>query len=111
MSARAIAAAAAITAVAVAAPLAVTALAATRTIAIGDNSFSPASASVDRGSIVKWVWRGRHAHNVTVVSGPARFSSPTQKTGTFSRKLSRKGTYRIICTIHGAKQSLTLRVR
>jgi plastocyanin len=78
-------------------------------VTVGDDFFRPKSLSVRRGTRVRWTWRGRDAHNVTVTSGPVRFRSPTQSTGTFSRKLSRRGTYRIVCTIHG--QRMTIKVR
>ncbi|MDX6707770.1 MAG: hypothetical protein QOD83_2179 [Solirubrobacteraceae bacterium] len=100
----------AITALVVSAVLAVSALGATKTVTIGDNFFKPKSVSVKKGSTVKWVWKGKSPHNVTVISGPVKFKSPTQKTGTFSKKLSKKGTYKIICTIHGSVQSLKIKV-
>jgi plastocyanin len=99
------------TAVVVSVVLAVSAFAATKTISISDNVFSPKSVSVGKGTTVKWVWKGTSAHNVTVRSGPSRFSSPTQKKGSFSKKLSKAGTYKIYCTIHGAAQSLTIKVK
>jgi plastocyanin len=46
---------------------------------------------------------------VTVVSGPQRFHSPDQSTGTFTRTLRRAGRYTIVCTIHG--QMMRIRVR
>jgi plastocyanin len=91
--------------------LAVSAFAATKTVTIGDNFFKPKSVSVSKSSTVKWVWKGKNPHNVTVTSGPVKFSSPTKKKGTFSKKLAKKGTYKIICTVHGARQSLTIKVR
>jgi hypothetical protein len=36
-----------------------------------------------------------------VTSGPRRFRSRTQARGTFARRLRARGTYRIICTVHG----------
>jgi plastocyanin len=102
---------AALTALVVSAALAVSAFAATKTITIGDNFFKPKSVSVSKNSTVKWVWTGKSPHNVTVMSGPVKFKSPTQKTGTFSKKLTKKGTYKIICTIHGSVQSLTIKVK
>jgi len=100
----------AITAV-VSVALAVSAFAATKTVTIGDNFFKPKSVSVSKSSTVKWVWKGKNPHNVTVTSGPVKFSSPTKQKGTFSKKLAKKGTYKIICTVHGARQSLTIKVR
>jgi len=101
----------AVTALVVSAALAASAFAATKTVTIGDNFFKPKSISVSKSTTVKWAWKGKNPHNVTVTSGPVKFSSPTKKTGTFSKKLSKKGTYKIICTVHGARQSLTIKVR
>ena len=78
-------------------------------VTVGDDFYRPARLAVRRGTRVRWRWRGQDAHNVTVVSGPQRFRSPTQQTGTFTRTLRRRGRYRIICTIHG--QSMRIRVR
>jgi plastocyanin len=101
----------AVTALVVSLALAISAFAATKTVTIGDNFFKPKSISVSKSSTVKWVWKGKNSHNVTVISGPVKFSSPTKKSGTFSKKLAKKGTYKIICTVHGARQSLTIKVR
>jgi plastocyanin len=100
----------ALTALVVSAVLAVSALGATKTVKIGDNFFKPTSVSVKKGSTVKWLWKGKSPHNVTVTSGPVKFKSPTQKKGSFSKKLTKKGTYKIICTIHGPVQSMKIKV-
>jgi plastocyanin len=85
---------------------------ATRSVTVGDIFFRPTSLSVRRGTRVRWVWRGQLGHNVTVVRGPTRFRSRTQTSGSFSRVLRRRGSYRLICTIHGAAlQSMRIRVR
>ena len=77
-----------------------------RDVKIGDNYFVRASGvpvvTVSKGTTVRWVWRGKSLHNVKVAKGPARFGSSSKKTGTYSHKMTRKGTYTIICTIHGA---------
>ena len=78
-------------------------------VTVGDDFFRPRSLSIRAGTTVRWTWRARDVHNVTVTSGPARFHSPTQSSGTFSRKLRKRGTYRIVCTVHG--QRMTIRVR
>jgi plastocyanin len=78
-------------------------------VTVGDDFFRPGRLTIRRGTTVRWTWRGRDVHNVTVTSGPARFQSRTQSEGTFSRRLRRRGTYRIICTVHG--QRMTIRVR
>jgi plastocyanin len=81
----------------------------TVSVTVGDDFFRPSSLSVRRGTRVRWTWRGRDAHNVTVTSGPRRFNSPTQRRGTFMRTLRARGTYRIVCTVHG--QRMRIRVR
>jgi plastocyanin len=78
-------------------------------VTVGDDFFRPRKLSITAGTRVRWTWHARDVHNVTVTSGPVRFKSPTQSSGTFSRTLRRRGTYRIVCTIHG--QRMTIRVR
>jgi plastocyanin len=96
--------------VVIAAGLAVTALAATKTVGVKDNFFTPKSLTVSKGTTVKWVWRGKAPHNVTVISGPAKFRSSTQTKGTYSKKLSKAGTYKLHCTIHAGMDE-TIKVR
>jgi plastocyanin len=99
-------------AVAVAAIAAVpgSASAATKSVTIDDFRFSPASLSVAKGTKVKWRFADTAAHNVTVTSGPAKFASPDKRSGTFTRKLRKAGTYKIVCTLHsGMRQTITVR--
>lgn len=92
------------------AALAVPALAATKTITVGDDVFRPKAVTVKKGTTVRWVWRGTSPHNVAVASGPQRFRSQVQASGTYSRRLTRAGRYRIVCTIHpGMAQTITVR--
>ena len=39
--------------------------------------------------------------NVKVTKGPVKFGSDPQSGGAYTKKLKKKGTYTIICTIHG----------
>ena len=89
---------------------AVPAGAATTSIRLVDNKFRPAKVTVARGTTVRFVWAGRNQHNVFVFSGPQDFHSGTKRKGTYSRRLSRKGTYQLGCTLH-AGMTLTIRVR
>ncbi|MBA2514412.1 MAG: cupredoxin domain-containing protein [Solirubrobacterales bacterium] len=70
------------------------------TVRLKDNSFSPRSATVQRSSSVTFRWAGQSPHNVTVTKGPVKFASTTKVKGTYRRKLTRKGTYSFVCTIH-----------
>ena len=97
-------------------PAVTPAVAATKNVAIGDNYFVRASGvptvTVNKGTKVRWVWRGKSLHNVKVTKGPAKFGSPSQTSGSFTKRVKKSGTYRIICTVHGASdQSMKLVVR
>ncbi len=80
------------------------------TVSVKDDFFSPKTKTVGKGTSVKWVWKGKAPHNVTVTSGPAKFTSKTQTSGSFTKKLSKKGTYKIVCTIHPG-MAMTLKVK
>jgi plastocyanin len=95
---------------------AVPALAATKTVAVGDNYFvsdgGVPKVTVKKGTTVKWVWKGDRKHNVHAISGPAKFASALKTSGSYSKKMTRKGTYKIICDKHGAAdQSMKLVVK
>jgi plastocyanin len=99
----------------IAAVLAVPALAG-KTIKIGDNYFvkpGGATVTVSNHSTVKWINKGHNTHNVFVLKGPVKFhSGSTIAPGkSFSHKLTKRGTYTIICTIHGTRQKLKLVVK
>jgi plastocyanin len=98
-------------AVALLGALAATAIGATRTVKVGDVYLKPKTMSVAKGTKIKWTWVGSLPHNVTVKKGPVKFHSPTQKSGTFTRTLKRRGTYVLYCTVHGfTAQHQTIKV-
>ncbi len=87
-------------------------LAATHTVKIKDDFFSPGKLTVSKGTKVTWRWAGMNPHNVTVTSAPRgarKFHSTTQTSGTYSHVLSRAGTYRFVCTIHGFRMKIVVR--
>lgn len=79
-------------------------------VTVADNVFKPRSLSVKKGTTVTWKWVGRASHNVVSTGGPTRLRSKTQKSGSYSAKLSKAGTVRYVCTIHSG-QSGTITVR
>jgi len=88
----------------------------TRTIKVGDDYFvrdgSSPTVTVTRNTRVKWLWRGDSPHNVTVSRGPVKFKSKTMTEGSYTKAVTRSGTYSIYCTIHGrSNQSMTLKVK
>jgi plastocyanin len=95
----------AVTAV-VAAAFATSAPSATR-VKVGDNYFVRSSGvptvTVSKGTKVKWVFTGRDLHNVKVKSGPATFSSPTKSSGEFVKRMRKRGSYTIVCSVHGGR--------
>ena len=97
-------------------PAAAPAVAATKKVTVGDNFFvrdgSVPTVTVNKGTKVRWVWKGKSLHNVKVTKGPAKFGSPSKTSGSFAKKVRKSGRYTIICTVHGASdQSMKLVVR
>ncbi len=96
--------------------LATTAYAASRTVKVGDNYFVRSSGkpkvTVRKGTTVRWRFVGEDPHNVVVLSGPQKFRSKIKSSGVFRKKMRRRGTYNIYCSVHGASdQSMKLVVR
>jgi plastocyanin len=91
--------------------LAIPAFAATKTVQVKDNKFVAKSITVSKGTTVKWVWKGNAPHNVKVTKGPAKFASTVKTKGTYSKKLTKKGTYTLICTIHQPDMRMTIKVK
>ena len=70
---------------------------ATKKVGVKGLTFSPKTITVKKGTTVKWAWKtGGVPHNV-VGKG---FKSKTAATVTFSKKFTKKGTYKYVCTIH-----------
>jgi plastocyanin len=102
--------------VAVAGVVAVPAMAKTRTVTVRDNYFVKRSGTptvtVKRRDTVRWVWRRTRApHNVVARrGGRTAFRSPLKRSGSYRKRVTRRGTYRIVCTVH-TRMRMTLRVR
>jgi len=91
------------------------AAAATKNVKIGDDYYvragSPPTVTVFKGTTVRWNWRGSRRHNVLVRSGPESFQSKLKRSGHYSRRMRRVGTYKIVCSIHQPDMAMTLKVR
>ena len=95
----------------VSAGLAAPAVAATTTtVKVVDDRFVKNSVTIKKGDTVRWVWKGRHRHNVFQVAGPGHFHSPTKTKGIFKNRFTKKGLYRFQCTYHSG-QTMKVRVR
>ena len=51
----------------------------------------------------------QQSHNVTVTH-PVKFASRTKTSGVYRKTLKRRGTYRILCTVHAPTMRMTLEV-
>jgi plastocyanin len=79
----------------------------TKSVSVGDNFFKPKSLTISANTTVAWRWKGKAPHNVTVVTGPQKFHSATQKKGSYSHKFTKMGSYSIVCTLHA---NMTMKV-
>jgi plastocyanin len=95
----------------VCAVLAIPAFAATKTVRVDDDFFSPRTVTVKKNDTIRWRWVGENPHNVKSTSGPAKINSGAPKVrDTYSKKMTRKGTYKVVCVVH-PKMTGTIRVR
>jgi plastocyanin len=82
-------------------------------IAVKDNFFSPRSVTIERGDVVKWVWRGDNKHNVTftkVPAGASKRSSRSKRRGHWRRSFGKPGLYKYVCTLFsGMRGSITVK--
>ena len=85
-------------------------------VRVGDNWFVRSrgvpTVTVSRGAAVTWRFVGREPHNVVVKRGPVKFRSGVERSGTYTRTMRRRGTYTVVCDIHGGRdQKMRLVVR
>lgn len=83
----------------------------TKIVEVDDYKFSPATVTVKRDTTVKWIWVGKAAHDVEVVRGPRDFHSRVMTRGSYSKRFTKKGTYRIDCSLHSQVMRMTVKVR
>ena len=73
----------------------------TKVVRIKGIEFSPRSLVVYRGDRVTWRFLDADTPHNVVSRGTPRFtSSPTKRSGTYTVRFTRAGTYRYVCTIH-----------
>jgi plastocyanin len=86
----------------------------TRNVKVGDDYFvrkgSIPTVTVKKGTKVTWRFAGKDMHNVAVTKGPAKFHSSYKDSGTYSKRVTRTGTYTIVCSIHQPDMTMKLRV-
>ena len=97
-------------------PAVASAASAAKKIQVGDDYYGPTKATVKAGTTVKWTWLADNAnsHDVKLGKGPAgvkKFHSASAATDyTYAKKLTKPGTYKIVCTLHQAmKMTITVK--
>ena len=97
--------------------LAVPAFGATKAVKVGDIWFiskakNKSTITAKSGDKIKFTWVGKFPHNVVSSSGPSRIRSGNpKKTGTYTTKALKKGTYKLFCEVHTrTKQAMTVKV-
>ena len=90
----------------VAAPASGGATAKTKQVKVEDNFYSPAKVTVNAGTTVRWLQpeSATDVHDVKLTSGPKgvkKFHSDPGSAGSvYKQKLTKPGTYKILCTFH-----------
>lgn len=70
-------------------------------VRIKDIDFSPRTITIERGQSVTWRFLDRSVvHNVTSRGRPRFRGSPTKRSGTYTVRFRKPGTYRYVCTVH-----------
>jgi plastocyanin len=72
---------------------------------VDDGGFGAPLVRLQRGATFTWSFGGVVQHDVTLVSGPVGFSSPWTLAGTYSHTFTRRGTYKLFCSLHPARMS------
>src|SRR5205085_3890257 len=78
---------------------------------VGDYAFGTQRVSIVRGATFTWRFVGSVAHDVTLASGPIGFASPDLTRGTYSFRFTRRGTYRLFCSLHPSRMTQIVKVR
>lgn len=88
----------------------------TKKVGIFDNYYEPAKLKVRRDTTIVWKWPTvtGDSHDVTLDKGPKgvkKFQSPVAAAQfKYKRKLTKPGTYEILCTLH-EEMRMTIVVR
>lgn len=89
----------------------------TRKVSVNDNYYGPSKLTVHVGDTVDWHWSDEttDVHDVKLNSAPKgvkKFASDPLAAGDdFKRKLTKAGTYKIICTFHEEEMKMTITVK
>jgi plastocyanin len=89
-----------------------------RTVKVVDNFYSPLKMTVNLDSRITWKWTDESAdvHDVKLISAPKgvrKFQTEPAAAGySYSRRLTKPGTYKFLCTFHeedGMRMTIVVR--
>jgi plastocyanin len=80
-------------------------------VRVRNAAFSPRRLSVPSGAVVRWRFSDPVEHDVTLASGPRGFASYYTLSGTYRKRLTVPGQYKIFCSLHPVTMSQTIEVR
>ena len=78
---------------------------------MGDFAYGAARVSIRRGATFKWRFAGPSRHDVTLASGPVGFASPSRSHGAFRHRFTRRGVYKLFCSLHPTEMTQIVTVR
>ena len=82
------------------------------TIRVKDFQFSRPNVAVRRAATLRWKFEDPELHNITIADGPRGFSSPhLSDDRTYSKRLRKKGTYKLFCGLHPVSMTQTVKVK
>jgi plastocyanin len=85
------------------------ALASTKSVTLNDNFFSKSKITIRKGDRVNWRWSNTgNRHNVF---SKGHFKSKSGHSGNFTARFTKRGTYRIICTLHPTQMTMKVVVK
>ena len=76
-----------------------------------DFQFGAQRVELRRGARFRWKFAGPSRHDVTVASGPVGFASPSRASGSFAVRFTKRGTYRLFCSLHPTQMTQVVTVR
>ncbi len=78
---------------------------------VGDFRFGAQRVLLRIGQTFRWRFVGTVEHDVTLATGPVGIASPSMRSGSFSFRFTRAGTYNFYCSLHPARMTQTIVVR
>lgn len=87
-----------------------------RSVGVEDNYYAPSKLTVNPGTTIAWTWpdAGGDVHDVKLTSAPAgvrKFATDPGSAGfVYSRKLTKPGLYKFVCTFHD-EMTMSIRVK